>query len=85
MEINILDHVVTNDIRTNKNQLNDAIENEPKFDNIFNLYIGNKKPLTVVTVILQGGNKQTTTTISGLTCLWYSGATDSMIETKHTK
>ena len=69
MEINILDHVVTNDIRTNKNQLNDAIENEPKFDNIFNLYIGNKKPLTVVTVILQGGNKQTTTTISGLTCL----------------
>ena len=63
-----MDHVVTNNIKTNKDQLNDTIYNELTFDaNIFNLSSGTKDPLPVVTVSLQGGNKHRKTTISGLT------------------
>ena len=46
--MNRLDHVVTENIDTNKNERNDAIENETKFDNIFNLSSRNKDPLPVV-------------------------------------
>ena len=84
-EMNILYHIVNNNIKTNKNQRNDAIENQPKFDNIFNLSSGNKYPLPVVNVSLRGGKKKRATTVAGLTCLWDSGATDSMIKIKHTK
>ena len=42
--INDLDHVMTYNIKTNKNQHNDAIENDPKFDNKFILSSGTKYP-----------------------------------------
>ena len=57
MEINRLDHVVSDNIKTNKNQRNDAMKNEPKFDNEFSLSSGTKDPLPVVTVSLRGGEK----------------------------
>ena len=44
MDINGLDHVVTDNIKTNKDQHNYAIENEPTFDNSFNLSSGTKYP-----------------------------------------
>ena len=47
-----MDLVVTDNIRTNKDQRNDAIENDPKFDSSFNLSRGNKEPLPVVIVSL---------------------------------
>ena len=50
-DMNKLDHEVTNKIN-NKDQCNDAIEYEPKFDSICSLSSGTKYPLTVVTVIL---------------------------------
>ena len=43
-EINKLDHLVTNNIK-NKDQCNDAIGYEPKFDSKFSLSIGTKYPL----------------------------------------
>ena len=68
-----------------KDQLNDAIYNEPKFDtNSFNLSIRTRDPLPVVTVGLQGVKKHRETTVAGLTCMWDSGATGRMIKTKHT-
>ena len=51
--MNILDHVVTDNIKTNKDQLNSAIYNEPAFDtNRFNLSSDTRDPLLVVTVTL---------------------------------
>ena len=51
--MNKLDHVVTNNLKKNKYQLNESINNDPTFDsNIFNLSSGNSKPLPVVTVYL---------------------------------
>ena len=41
-EINLLYHVVTDNIKTNKYQRNDTIENEPKFDSSFNFLAGLK-------------------------------------------
>ena len=49
--MNRLNHVVADNIKTNKSQRNGAIENETKFDNKFNLSSRTKDPLTVVTVI----------------------------------
>ena len=54
-EMNKLDHVVTNNIKTNKNQLNDAIYNEPAFDTSgFNVSSGTRDPSQVVTGTLRG-------------------------------
>ena len=77
-------HVVTNNIN-NKDQCNDAIEYEPKFDNKFSLSSGNKDLLLVVTVSLQGGKKHRTTIISSLTCLWYIRDNNIMIKFRHNK
>ena len=52
MDINILDNVVTNNKNKNKNKRNDAIENEPRFDNTSNLSSGTRDPLPLVTVSL---------------------------------
>ena len=42
---------MTNNLKTNKYQLNEAINNDPTFDtNNFNLYSGTIYPLPVVTV-----------------------------------
>ena len=70
---------MNNNIRINKYQRNDAIENEPKFDNSFSLSSGTKDLLTVVTASLQVGKKHRATTVAGLTCLWDSGANNSVI------
>ena len=43
-EINRSDHAVTDNIKKNKDQCNDAIENEPKFDSNLNLSSGTKTP-----------------------------------------
>ena len=52
-EINGLDQIVTENIKTKEYQHNDAIYNEPTFDaTIFNLSNGIKDPLPVVTVSL---------------------------------
>ena len=74
-----------NNIKKNKNQHNDSIEYEPKFDNKFSLSSGTKNPIPVVTVSLRGGKKQMATIISGLTCLWYSRPTYSINNSQHTK
>ena len=46
---------------------------------------GTKEPLSVVTDRLPEGKEHRATIISGLTCLWDSGATDIIIKKKHTK
>ena len=51
----------------------------------FNLSSGTSNPLPVVNVSLRGGNKHRATTVDGLTCLWDSGATDSMLKRRQTK
>ena len=76
---------MTNNIKKNKNQHNEAIENEPKFDNIFGLSNGNKYPLPVVTVSLISGKKQRAMVVAGIKCLWDSGATNSTIKRKYTE
>ena len=84
--MNKLDQVVTNNIKTNKYQLNDAIHNEPTFDTSrFNSYKGTREPLPVVNITPLGGRKHRSMTVSGLTYLWDSGDTDSTIKRKHTK
>ena len=84
-EINRLYNVLINNIKKNNNQHNDAIENEPKFNNIFSLSIGTKDPLPVVTFSIRGGKKQISSMVDGLTLLWNSRATNSVIKIKHTK
>ena len=53
--------------------------------NSLNLYRGTSYQLPEVTVYLRGGNKHRAMTVSGLTLLLGSGATNSMIKRKHTK
>ena len=80
-EINKLYHLVTYNLNNYNDQSNEAIDNEPTFGNSsFNLSSGASDPLPVVTVSLRGGKKHGATVVSGLTCLWYSEATDSMIK-----
>ena len=76
---------MTDNIRKNKNQHNNAIEHELKFDNKFSLSISTKDPLPVATVSLRGGKKQRETIIACLIFLWGSGDTDRTIKRKHTK
>ena len=84
--MNRLDHVATSNLKKNKDQSNEAINNEPTFDtNSFNLSGGTSDPLPLVTVSPKGGKKHRATTISGRTCLWDSGATNRTIKIKHTK
>ena len=84
--MNRLNHVVTYNLKNYKDHSNEAINREPTFDtSSFNLSSGTSDPLPVVTVSLQGGKKHRATTVAGITCLWYSRATDSMIKILHTK
>ena len=63
-----MDHVVNDNIKTNKDQHNDAIYNETTFDtNSFNLSSETKYPISGVIVILRGGKKHKSTTVDGLT------------------
>ena len=62
-----MDHVVTNNLKTNKYQSDEAINNQPTFDtNNFDLSSSTSDPLTVVTVSLRGRNKHRATTVAGL-------------------
>ena len=81
-----MDHILTEKIKTNKDQLNYAIYNEPAFDNnSLNLSSGTRDPLPVLTVTLQEGKKHGEMNVSGLKYLWDSGATENTINRKHTK
>ena len=82
--MNKLFHVVTNNINI-KDQWNDAIAYDPRFDNEFSLSrVSIMDPLEVVIVTLRGGEKNRKNIIYGLTWTWDSGATDIMIKSKHT-
>ena len=84
--MNKLDQIVTNNLKTTKDKIDEAIKNESTFDtNSFNLSSSTNDPLTVVTVSLCGGKKHRETTVAGITYLWDSGATNSTIKRKHTK
>ena len=75
-----LDQIVTNNIK-NKNQCDEKTEHDPIFDNEFSLSSGFKYHLPVVIVSLRGCKKHRATLISGITCMWDSGAIGSMINT----
>ena len=84
--MNQLDHVVTDNIKTNKYQLNEAIYNDPTFDtSVFNSSSGTRDLLPVVTVTLREAKKPRATTVADITCLWDSGVTNRMVKIKHTK
>ena len=75
-------HVLITNI--NHNQVNDAIYNELKFDGSNNLVNNTvEDSLTILTIMLRGGKYSRQTFKSGLTCLYNSGATDSMIKLMH--
>ena len=64
-----------------KYKFNEAIENELTFDsNIFDLSSSTRDPIPVLTVSLQLGKKHRASTVAGLTCLCYSGTTDSILK-----
>ena len=85
-EMNKLYHIVTNNLKTTKYQLNEAINNDPTFDtNIFNLSSGTSNPLPVLTVSIWQGKKHRATTVSRITLLWVIGATNGIINRKHIK
>ena len=63
-QINTLDHIVTDNTKTNKNQHNEVTKNEQKFDNTFGLSKNTKDALPVVTVSLRGGKKQRAMTVA---------------------
>ena len=84
--MNRLDHIVTENLKNYKDQGNEAINSKPEFDtSIFNLSSGNSDPLPVVTVSLRGLKKHRSTTVAGITSLWYSWATNIMIKIRHNK
>ena len=66
--MNILDHIVTNNIKINKDQLNEAIYNELTFyTNSFNSSSRTRDLLPVVNFTHQGGKKHISTTVACLT------------------
>ena len=50
--------------------------------NRFNLSRGTSDPLPEVTTSIQGGKRLRAISVAGITYLWVSGATDSMINRK---
>ena len=85
-ERNGLNHVVTDNINTNEDQLNEYIYNDTKFDTtIFNLSSGTRETWPVVIVTLLRHKQHRATTVAGLTWLWYSEDTNITIKKKHIK
>ena len=81
-----MDKVVTNNLNNYKYQINEAINSDPTFDTSgFNLSINTSYPLPVLTVSLRRRKKHIAKIVSGLTCLWDNGTTDSMIKRRHIK
>ena len=56
-EIKILDHTVFDNIKTNKDQHNEDIENKLDFHHMFNLSSSSKDPLSILPVRFQGAKK----------------------------
>ena len=76
---------MTNNIN-NKDQCDDAIEDELIFYNKFSLSSAiNIDPLILLTVRLREVKEHRATIISGLECLWDSGATNITIKRIHNK
>ena len=66
-ETNILDQVVTDNLKNNKDQIHKSINSEPACNTSnFNLSSGTSNPLPVVTVSLRGGKKHRATTDAGI-------------------
>ena len=85
METNRLDHVVSSNVKY-YNKLNDVVANELKFDiNPSLADIPVKEPQPLVTIILIGGKKSRNTLLYGLTCLWHSRDSGSIIKRKNIK
>ena len=85
-QMNKLDHVVTDNIKTSKDKHDEAIYNESTFGIIiFNSSRDTRDLLPVVTVTLLGGKKHRATNVASLKCLYDSGSTNIMINIKHTK
>ena len=77
---------MTDNLKNYNYQSNESIDNEPIFYNSsFSLCSGTNDPVPVVTVSLQVGKKNRGTVVAGITCLWDSGCTESMIKIQHTK
>ena len=73
-------------LKNYKDQSNEAIKSDPKFDNSgFDLSIITINPLPVVNVSLIGGKKHRETTVAGLICLWDRGATNRTTKRRHNK
>ena len=80
----MLDKIVVNKLKS-KNKSNNARAYEPKIDGKFGLCNGTSMdPLPVVTFSLRRGKKNGVKIIASLTYLWYSGATNIMMNRKHT-
>ena len=70
-----MDHVETEKLKKYRDQSNEAINSEPKFDtSSFNLSSGTSDPLPVTTVSLRGGKKHRAMTVDSLIYLWDSRA-----------
>ena len=83
--MNRLDHVVTDNLNNYKDQINEAINSYPTFDtSSSNLSSGASDPLPEISIYLRRGKKHRAKTVAGLTCLWYSVATNSLIKRRHT-
>ena len=68
----------------NTNEVKDVIDNELKFDSknsLANDNVQDNPP--IVNISLRSGKKSRKTFNQGLTCLWYSGATKSMIKRRY--
>ena len=80
---NRLDHVASTNL-VDHDQLNEVVDNELKFDSSSSLSNNPvKDALPIFTVSLIVVHKYRHTLNSGLTLLWYSGATDIMMNCKH--
>ena len=81
-----MDYLVTKNLNHYKYNSNEAINSEHTFDTSgFNLSSGTRDLLPVVTDFLLEAKKHRATTVAGITFLWDRGATDIMINRRHTK
>ena len=81
-----LDHVVTDNLKNDKDWSNEEMNSDPTFDTrSFNLSRGTSNPLPVITVSLQVGKKHRASLVAGLKLLWGSRDTNNMIKILYTK
>ena len=80
LKINLLDKIINNDLK-NENLMYD-VHNKLKFSNQSNNF---KLPTPVTTISVCKGKNLRGIHVSGLTCLWDSGASDSMIKKSYVR